>query len=337
MNRTFEETMENSPLNIAIVAGGDSSEYEVSIRSANNILSHLDKSTFDARVVEISRDGWTVIDTDGTRYPVNRHDFSWQPNGKALHFDAVINSIHGTPGENGILPAYFELIGMPFTGCRSFAGALTFSKYYCNQFLRQSGINIASSLLVRKGQQVDINHIIQTIGLPCFVKPNNGGSSCGTSRVNQPGDILPALEKALEEDREAIIEQFLAGTEVTCGLFKTGLTTKVFPVTEIISKKEFFDYEAKYTPGMSDEVTPARIPEDTARKVQELSSSIYDLLDCRGVVRMDYILVNEIPWFLEVNTVPGMSKHSIIPKQASISGLSLNDLFSILIRDAMSL
>lgn len=327
--------MNSSPLNIAIVAGGDSGEYEISIKSANNILNHLDKTQFDARVVVISQQGWAVHDNDGAVYPVNRHDFSWQPNGKVRHFDAVINSIHGTPGENGILPAYFELIGLPFTGCRSFAGALTFNKYYCNQFLKQCGINISPSILIRRDQPVDITNIIDTIGLPCFIKPNNGGSSCGTSRVNNPGEILPALEKALSEDREAIIEKLLVGTEVTCGLFKTAKSSDVFPVTEIISKKEFFDYEAKYTPGMSDEITPARISAETARSVQDLSSLIYDLLDCRGVVRMDYILVDKIPWFLEVNTVPGMSQHSIIPKQASISGLTLNDLFSILIKDAM--
>lgn len=327
--------MNSSPLNIAIVAGGDSGEYEISIKSANNILTHLDKTQFDARLVVISQQDWAVHDNDGAVYPVNRHDFSWQPNGKVRHFDAVINSIHGTPGENGILPAYFELIGLPFTGCRSFAGALTFNKYYCNQFLKQCGINISPSILIRRDQPVDITNIIDTIGLPCFIKPNNGGSSCGTSRVNNPGEILPALEKALSEDREAIIEKLLVGTEVTCGLYKTAKSSDVFPVTEIISKKEFFDYEAKYTPGMSDEITPARISAETARSVQDLSSLIYDLLDCRGVVRMDYILVDKIPWFLEVNTVPGMSQHSIIPKQASISGLTLNDLFSILIKDAM--
>ncbi|MCX6227521.1 MAG: D-alanine--D-alanine ligase [Bacteroidia bacterium] len=327
--------MNSSPLHIAIVAGGDSSEYDISIKSANNILNNLDKAFFDARVVVISQRGWVVHDADGTVYPVNRHDFSWQPNGKVKHFDAVINSIHGTPGENGILPAYFELIGMPFTGCRSFSSALTFSKFHCNQFLKQCGINISPSLLIRKNQPIDINNIIENIGIPCFVKPNNGGSSCGTSRVNHPGEILPALERALSEDQEAIIEKLLVGTELTCGLFKTHFTSEVFPVTEIISKKEFFDYEAKYTPGMSDEITPARISAETARSVQDLSLLIYDLLDCRGVVRIDYILVDKIPWFLEVNTVPGMSSHSIVPKQASISGLSLNELFSILIRDAM--
>jgi D-alanine-D-alanine ligase len=327
--------MKASPLNIAIVAGGDSAEHEISIKSANNILDNLDKSQFDARIVVISQQNWSVQDIDGSVYPVNRHDFSWQPNGTTKHFDAVINSIHGTPGENGILPAYFELIGLPFTGCRSFSSALTFNKFYCNQFLKQLGINIAPSILIRKDQPVDINLIIDNIGLPCFIKPNNGGSSCGTSRVNHSGEILPALERALSEDREAIIEKLLVGTEVTCGLFKTGNTSEVFPVTEIISKKEFFDYEAKYTPGMSDEITPARIPAETARSVQDLSLLIYDLLDCRGVVRMDYILVDKIPWFLEVNTVPGMSKHSIVPKQASIAGLSLNDLFSILLEDAM--
>jgi D-alanine-D-alanine ligase len=327
--------MNTKPLDIAIVAGGDSSEFEISIKSAKNILNHLDKDLFNARVVIVSQQEWTVQDADGSVYPINRHDFSWQPNGQVRHFDAVINSIHGTPGENGILPAYFELIGLPFTGCRSFSSALTFNKYYCNRFLKQCGINISPSILIRKDQPIDINDIIENIGLPCFIKPNSGGSSCGTSRVNHSGEILPALEKALREDREAIIEKLLVGTEVTCGLFKAAGKSEVFPVTEIISKKEFFDYEAKYTPGMSDEITPARISAETARSVQDLSSLIYDLLDCRGVVRMDYILVDKIPWFLEVNTIPGMSQHSIIPKQASISGLSLNDLFSILIRDAM--
>jgi D-alanine-D-alanine ligase len=191
--------------------------------------------------------------------------------------------------------------------------------------------------LIRRDQPVDINSIVNNIGLPCFVKPNNGGSSCGTSRVNQTGEILPALQRALSEDREAIIEKLLVGTELTCGLFKTGYRREVFPVTEIISKKEFFDYEAKYTPGMSDEITPARISAETARSVQDLSLLIYDLLDCRGVVRMDYILVDKIPWFLEVNTIPGMSPHSIVPKQAALAGLSLNELFGILIRDAMSM
>ena len=329
--------MNTSPLHIAIAAGGDSSEYQISINSAQNILNHLDPSLYDARIVVISHHGWDVHDKDGLLYPVNRHDFSWQTNGKVRHFDAVINSIHGTPGENGILPAYFELIGMPFTGCRSFTSALTFSKYYCNQFLKQCGINISPSILIRKDQPIDINRIIKNIGIPCFVKPNNGGSSCGTSRVNHPDEILPALERALNEDREAIIEKLLVGTEVTCGLFKTGSAREVFPITEVISKKEFFDYEAKYTPGMSDEITPARISAETARSVQDLSLLIYDLLDCRGVVRMDYILVDKIPWFLEVNTAPGMSSHSIIPKQASMAGLSLNELFSILIRDALSI
>jgi D-alanine-D-alanine ligase len=329
--------MSDKPLHIAIVAGGDSSEYEISIKSAENLLANLDDRRFDARIVELSRKGWFVRDSQGNHYPVNRHDFTWQPNGQVKKFDAVINMIHGTPGENGILPAYFELIEMPFTGCRSFSSSLTFSKYYCNQYLRQCGIQVSPSLLLRSRDAVDTTLILSQIGLPCFIKPNNGGSSCGTSRVNEPDEILPALKKAFREDKEVIVEKLLVGTEVTCGLFKTRTRTEVFPVTEIISKKEFFDYEAKYTPGLADEVTPARIPDTVARSVQDLSSKIYDLLDCRGVVRMDYILVGNVPWFLEVNTVPGMSKHSIIPKQASFNGLSLNELFSILLEDAMTM
>jgi len=327
--------MGDRPLNIAIVAGGDSGEYEISIQSAENILANLNPGQYDAWIVEIRGKNWMVRDRDGVRYPINRHDFTWQPNGVLRHFDAVINSIHGTPGENGILPAYFDLIGMPYTGCRSFCGGLTFSKYYCNKFLSQCGILVPASLIIRNQEKPDIENIITTIGLPCFIKPNNGGSSCGTSRVNQSEEIVPALQKAMKEDREVVVEQFLAGKEVTCGLFKTPDRTEVFPVTEIISRKEFFDYEAKYTPGMSDEITPARIPDAISRSVQDLSSHIYDLLNCRGVVRMDYILVDQVPWFLEVNTIPGMTQHSIVPKQASISGLSLNELFGILLKDAM--
>jgi len=328
--------MSASPLHIAIVAGGDSGEYEISIKSAENILSNLDPVAFDARIVELSKKGWNVLDKDGSVYPVNRHDFSWQPNGQVKHFDAVINSIHGTPGENGILPAYFDLIGIPYTGCRSFSGGLTFNKYYCNQYLRQCGIRVSPSVLLRSPEKADIHEISNVIGLPCFVKPNNGGSSCGTSRVDKPDEIQPAIQKAFKEDREVIIEKLLVGTEVTCGLFKTPSRKQVFPVTEIISKKDFFDYEAKYTPGMSDEITPARISGETTRSVQDLSMRIYDLLDCRGVVRMDYILVGTVPWFLEVNTIPGMSQHSIVPKQAAMSGLSLNELFGILLKDAMT-
>ena len=328
--------MINKPLNIAIVAGGDSSENEISLKSAENILSSLDSSRYDARIVEISGLDWKVREPGGTFWPIDRHDFSWKPNGQARRFDAVINSIHGRPGENGVLPAYFELIGMPYTGCRSFCSSLTFSKYHCNQFLRQSGVRVADSLLIRQGQLVEADKIIAQIHLPCFVKPNNGGSSCGTTRVTQLDELMPALERAFLEDREVIIEGYLSGTEVTCGLFKTGTECHVFPVTEIVSKNSFFDYEAKYTAGMSDEITPARISAETARSVQDLSSFIYDVLDCRGVVRMDYILVEGEPWFLEVNTVPGMSVHSIVPKQAAIAGFSLDKLFSILITDAMT-
>ncbi len=328
--------MKSSPLNIAIVAGGDSSENEISVKSAQNILANLDQAHFNANIVEISKKGWFVRGKDGNGMPVNRHDFTWQPNGQVRHFDAVINAIHGTPGENGILPAYFDLIGMPYTGCRSFCSSLTFNKFHCNQILRQAGIRVSESILIRKEQPVESNKIIDHIGLPFFVKPNNGGSSYGTSRVNQPDELLPALEKAFHEDREVIIEKLLVGTEITCGLFKTKKLNQVFPLTEIISKKEFFDYEAKYTDGMSDEITPARIPPETARSVQDLSSFIYDLLDCRGIVRMDYILVEGVPWFLEVNTVPGMTVQSIVPKQAAIAGFSLNMLFSILIEDAMT-
>lgn len=308
----------------------------ISLQSAENILSNLDSSLYEAQIVEISKAEWKVKESNDRYWPIDRNDFTWKPNGVVRRFDAVINSIHGRPGENGTLPAYFDLIGLPYTGCRPFCSSLTFSKFHCKQFLRHSGIQMADSLMIRQGQAVDTDKIIEQIKLPCFVKPNNGGSSCGTSKVTKADELMPALEQAFLEDREVLIESFLPGTEVTCGLFKTGTESQVFPITEIVSKNSFFDYQAKYTAGVSDEITPARIPAETARSVQDLSSFIYDVLDCRGLVRVDFILVEGEPWFLEVNTVPGMSDRSIIPQQAAIAGLSLDKLFSILIQDAMT-
>ncbi|MCD6331711.1 MAG: D-alanine--D-alanine ligase [Bacteroidales bacterium] len=328
--------MERKRIPVAIIAGGDSSEYDISLKSAQNVLDHIDKKRFDAEIVEIRGHQWQVVSSGGKRYPVNRHNFSWTPNGKEKHFAAVFNAIHGTPGENGLLPAYFKLIGIPVTGCESFAGALTFNKYFCNQFLKQAGIQVANSILIHKSQPISTENITAHVGLPCVVKPNNGGSSLGASLVTNTADLQNAIDLAFHEDRQVLIESWLNGPEITCAVMHSTTETMVFPLTQVISKKKFFDYEAKYTPGMADEITPAPLPEKLTRSIQDLSLKVFNLLDCRGVVRMDYIIQNDTPYFLEVNTIPGLTRESIVPKQAGKSGLSLKALISMLLDEAIA-
>ena len=280
---------------IAIVAGGDSSEYDISIGSATNILGAIDTDAYEAIIVDIKNSGWQAWGPEGTKFDINKHDFSTQLNGSKFSFDAVVNAIHGTPGENGKLQAYFDLIGMPYTGCDFFCSSLTFNKYACNNYFAQSKIHVAPSIPYRSGQKPDLNRIQEVIAYPCFIKPNNGGSSCGTSRVENPGEADIAIEKAFREDDEVLVEKFLPGREVTCGMVITSRETHVFPLTEIITRKKFFDYEAKYTPGVADEITPANLPEKTARSIKDLSILIADLLHCRGLIRIDYILDKDQP------------------------------------------
>jgi D-alanine-D-alanine ligase len=327
--------MDRNKRNIAIVAGGDSSEYEISIGTAQNILKALDSDKYNANIVEIKKDKWKVWGQEGRFFDINRHDFSTQLNGSIYSFDGVINAIHGTPGENGILQAYFDLVGIPYTGCDSFCSSLTFNKYACNNFLAQLGITVAPSFLARANMKIDIGKIEKTVGFPCFIKPNSGGSSCGTSRVDSPGEAENALLKAFREDDEVLVEKYLPGREFTCGMLITKKEMHVFPLTEIISSKTFFDYEAKYTPGVADEITPADLPEKTARSIKDLSITISDLLNCRGLIRLDFILSEEKPWFLEVNTVPGMSSNSIVPQQVQAYGMNLSDLYDLLLEDTL--
>lgn len=328
--------MEPKKRHIAIIAGGDSSEYPVSIRSARNILNNMDQERFNPRIVEIRQQEWSVWDHNEERYPINRHDFSWTENGNVCRFDAIFNCIHGTPGENGLIQSYAQLIGIPITGCAAFTSSLTFNKYYCNQFLKQCGIQAAPSVLLRKNDTIDARSIVRVVGIPCVVKPNNGGSSCGSSLVKSEENLQPAIDQAFNEDNEVIIESYLKGIEITCGLLNSSNGMVVFPLTQVVSKKDFFDFEAKYTPGMADEITPAPLPDEQTRSIKDLSASIYQLLGCRGVVRMDYILVDNTPYFLEVNTVPGMTHESVVPKQAASQGLSLTSLISLLLDEAIA-
>lgn len=321
--------------NIAIIAGGYSSEYAISLESAKEVMGALNPDKYASTLVKISQEGWQAVTEDGT-YPINKNDFSYQMNGSPVYFDGVFNSIHGTPGENGIMQAYFELVEIPITGCDSFCSSLTFNKFACNNMLKSLGITVAKSMVIRKGERIDAEKIMNVVGLPCFVKPNSGGSSCGISRVNHKKDLVKAIETALEEDEEVIIEAFLKGSELTCGLVKTAGELLIFPLTEIVSKKEFFDYEAKYTPGVADEITPARIPDEIRDECQALSGRIYEILNCKGLVRMDYILSDGKLWFLEVNTVPGMTPQSIVPQQIRAMGMDPADVYALIMDDILS-
>ncbi len=321
--------------NIAIVTGGDSSESVISLQSADQIKKVLNKEKYNPILVYIKGKDWEACLDDKCNITINKNDFSFIDNGQKIKFDCALIAIHGAPGENGKLQAYFELMQVPYTGCDLLTSSLTFNKFVCNSFLRNTGIKIAKSVLVNQANAINEDAIITELGLPCFVKPNEGGSSFGISKVKSRDELIPAIKKAFAENSEVIIEEFIEGREITCGLIKTKEQSHIFPLTEIVSKKEFFDYDAKYTPSLVDEITPAPIPEPLSEKCKQLSSGIYDYLRCKAVVRIDYILKGEDFYFLEVNTIPGMSENSIVPKQATSYGLSLTDLFDMIIEDSL--
>jgi D-alanine-D-alanine ligase len=317
---------------IAIVAGGDSSEYEISVKSANGVAAAL-SSRYETYIIVIRGINWYWEDQKGSFYNIDKNDFTLIVDDFHIRFDAVFIAIHGTPGENGLLQGYFEMLKIPYTGCDAFCSALTFNKQACKLFLKEYGIPMAHAILIRKDEEVDPAAILKQTGLPCFVKPNDSGSSFGVTKVKKKEELLPAMEKAFRESDEVMIEAFMKGREVACGVVKAKSKTLVLPVTEIISKNEFFDYEAKYTPGKSDEVTPANMPSRWTEEIQHLSSRVYDLLGCRGIVRVDFIIVGDRPNFLEINTIPGMTDESLVPKQALAAGIGLDELYSMVIED----
>lgn len=318
---------------IAVVAGGNSSEYEISVQSAEGVCKAL-ASGYQTYLVMIRGANWYWEDAKGRVFSIDKNDFTLPLDDKKVRFDGVFIAIHGTPGENGLLQGYFDMIGMPYSSCDAFCSALTFNKQATKLFLRDYEIDMANAILVRKGNSPDIDAIAQQIGIPCFVKPNDSGSSFGVSKVNKKEELPEAFRKAFEESDEVLVEAFMKGREVACGVLKTGNKTIVLPVTEIISKNEFFDYDAKYT-GMSDEVTPADMASDITDEIQRLSSYIYDLLGCRGIVRVDFIVVGSNPFFLEINTVPGMTDESLVPQQSKAAGISLTDLYSMAVEDML--
>ena len=321
----------NTKKNIAIVAGGDSSEYVVSVKSGANVLRAINTELFTPWLIRIKGEEWAVLDGDTILSNIDKADFSFNLDGEKIKFDYAYIIIHGTPGEDGLLQGYFEMVNIPYSSSNVQASALTFNKFFCNNYLRSFGIQMAQSVRLLEGEKYSAAAIVESLGLPLFVKPSAGGSSFGVTKVKKGEDLVEAVNKALDESPEAIVEQFIAGQEFTCGVVKIGERKLVFPVTEVIPKNEFFNYEAKYIPGMADEITPARLSEELTLKVQALSSEIYDLCNCNGIVRIDYILNGDTFYFLEVNTVPGMTETSFIPQQIKAMGLNLSDLLTEII------
>lgn len=318
---------------IAIVAGGDTSEYEVSLRSAQGIYSFIDKEKYTLYIVGMHGLDWHVQLPDGRTVPVDRNDFSFRLDGQQVKFDFAYITIHGTPGEDGRLQGYFDMLRIPYSCCGVLAAALTYDKFACNQYLRAFGVRIAESLLLRQGQTITDDEVVEKIGLPCFIKPSLGGSSFGVTKVKTREQIQPAIAKAFEEAQEVVVEAFMDGTELTCGCYKTKEKEVVFPITEVVSHNEYFDYKAKYN-GESDEITPARIPDELADRVKKLTSAIYGILGAQGIIRVDYIVTEGSKInLLEVNTTPGMTATSFIPQQVRAAGLDIKDVMTDIIEN----
>lgn len=338
--------------NIAIIAGGDSSEHEVSLRSAAGLYSFMDKTRYDITIVVIKGKEWKT--EDGC--PIDKNDFSFTREGVRHTFDFAYITIHGTPGENGLLQGYLEMMGIPYSCCNVLAAALTFNKYTCNHYLAPFGFNIAKSVQIRKKDWIKdanyreslCNNIVNGLGLPCFIKSNVGGSSFGCTKVKNAEDIIPAIERAFEEGDEVICEAYMKGTEVTCGVYKTAGKEVAFPITEVVTKNEFFDYDAKYK-GQVDEITPARIPDAIRDKIQAETLRIYDVIGASGIIRVDWIItgmrnteeyvdpVEDMSRvqinLLEVNTTPGMTATSFIPQQVRAAGLDIKEVLTDIIED----
>ena len=321
-------------LNIAIVAGGDSGEYEISMKSGRQVEMNLDRSRFVPFLIEIRNDKWIHFH-GGDHINIDKNDFSLTLGDTRIRFDAVFNAIHGTPGENGKLQGYFDILGIPYTSCGVTTSAITFNKSFCKNVVGSYGIDIARSVHLVKREKDVKDTILRKLFLPVFIKPNNGGSSVGMSKVNQPEDIDKALARAFHEDDEILVEEFIEGRELTCGVMRSKGEIIAFPVTEIISKKEFFDFEAKYKEGLASEVVPANIPSDVSDECRKTSRFLYERLNCKGVVRFDYIFNNERFFFLEVNTVPGLSEQSIIPKMTKAHGWTVQELFTRMIEECL--
>ncbi len=313
--------------NIAIIMGGYSSEFEISLKSGNVVYQYLDKNKYSGFRIHIFKEKWVYVDDNNNEFPIDKNDFSVTVDGTKIKFDAVFNAIHGTPGEDGLMQAFFDLIGLPQSSCDYYQAALTFNKRDLLSVLKPYGIKCAESYYLNKGDHIDTSAIVAKVGLPCFVKPNKSGSSFGISKVKTEAELPIAIEVAYKEDNEIIIESFLDGTEVSVGVINYQGKVTVLPITEIVSDNDFFDYEAKYL-GKSQEITPARISPEIAEKVNAVAKRAYEILKMKGFSRSEFILVNGEPYMLEMNTIPGLTTESLIPQQAKAAGISLEDLFT---------
>ncbi len=325
--------------NIALLAGGYSGEYDISVQTATTIASHLDTAKYRIFTILIQKDKWLYRETEGEEAFIDKNDFSLTLQGEKIQFDAVFLAIHGTPGEDGKLQGYFDMLRIPYTGCGVIASALTFNKSYCNKVVAALGIvHVARSVHLFYNQPYAPEEILKKLKLPVFVKPAEGGSSLGMSRVSKQEALPEAIRLAFETDRQVLIEEQITGRELSCGVFKSEHQIIALPVTEVKSLKEFFDYEAKYSPGMAEEITPAEVPDSISVKIQEAVKALYLHLHCKGIVRFDFILEAESNdlYFLEVNTMPGQSPGSIVPKQIKAAGLDSGEVYESLIKECLT-
>jgi D-alanine-D-alanine ligase len=322
---------------IALITGGYSGEAVISYKSAQQMKSNIDTTKWDCYLIDIHPQGWFYLSATGEKIMVDKNDFSITIEGTKITFDAVLVGLHGTPGEDGKLQGYFDCLKIPYTSCDAATSALTFNKRYTVAVAAFAGLYVAKSLHLFKNNPLTADQVMTQLQLPVFVKPNNGGSSIGMSKVNKAEDLQPAIEKAFKEDDQVLIEEFIKGRELTIGVFKSKGQIIALPMTEIISKKEFFDYEAKYE-GASEEVTPANIEESIANKIREAAKKAYEVFNCNGIVRIDFIYnkANQQPYMLEINTVPGQSEASIVPQQVRAMGWTLKDFYSALIEECLN-
>jgi D-alanine-D-alanine ligase len=320
--------------NIAIIMGGYSSEYKISLKSGSVVYDHLDSQKYDAYRIHIFKDKWVYVDKNNEEHKVKREDFSIMLGTTKIQFDCVFNAIHGSPGEDGFMQAYLELLKIPHTSCPFYQAALTFNKRDLLSVLKPYGIKTAASYLLNEGDEINTAEIVKKVGLPCFVKANKAGSSFGISKVYEENALPKAIQNSFKEDNEIIIESFLDGVEVSIGVICYKGETKVLGITEIVSENDFFDYEAKYE-GKSQEITPARITEEMSKQVAGIAVKVYEILKMKGFSRSEYIFKDGVPHLLEINTIPGLTNESILPMQAKFSGLSLSDLFDNAIEEAL--
>lgn len=318
---------------IAIVCGGFSGEKEISLKSGAMIFDNIDRALYEPVLIVIDNEGWNAT-LEGALFPVDKNDFSVLNHGTKLYFDAAFIAIHGTPGEDGKLQGYFEMLGIPYNTGGVLNMALTFDKFATVSMLKMGGFKVSESILVKKGEALNEAAILDKLGLPCFVKPTNAGSSLGISKVKSAEELMPAIEKAMLECNQVMIEAMVKGTELTCGVLQRNGRAQAIQITEIVSHNEFFDYQAKYL-GKSDEITPARIPADKFEECLRQSEAIFSYLNCRGFSRIDFILQGNDLYCIEVNTVPGMSPASILPQQCAVFGMSNTEMISGVIENCL--